>query len=97
MQRSRIDAFSHRLEYVAIENTTGAHMSGNPYTSARAKPEPCNLQSFEIDQRIERGDGQSFKDRDDVPTHIHTQKENAAIRWGEGRGESVNQAISQCA
>ena len=81
MQRSRINAFSHHLEYVAIENKTRAHMSGNPYTSVRAKPVPCNLQSFEIDQGIERGDGQSCKDRVDEPIHTRAQKKkNTTVR-----------------
>ena len=63
-------------------------------SNIRAKPEPCNLQLFEIDQGIERSDGQSWKDRVDVPTHTHThKKKNTPIGWGE---KSV-QVISQCA
>ena len=39
-------------------------------SNIRAKLEPCNLQSFEIDQGIERSDGQSWKGRrEDEPTH----------------------------
>ena len=41
-------------------------------SNIRAKPEPCNLQSLEIDQRIESSDGQSCKGRGDGPTHTHT-------------------------
>ena len=40
----------------------------------RANPEPCNLQYLEIDQGIERSDGQSWKDCVDVPTHTPKKK-----------------------
>ena len=36
-------------------------------SNIRAQPKPCNLQLFEIDQGIERSDGQSWKDRVDLP------------------------------
>ena len=48
-------------------------------SNIRAKPEPCNLQSLEIDQRIESSDGQSCKGRGDGPTHTHTQKKNKKL------------------
>ena len=36
-------------------------------SNIRVKPEPSNLQFLEIDQGIERCDGQSWKDRVDLP------------------------------
>ncbi len=42
----------------------------------RANPEPCNLQYLEIDQGIERSDGQSWKDCVDVPTHTPKKKKH---------------------
>ena len=44
------------------------------FLSIRAKPEPCNLQSFKIDQGIERGGGQSCKDRVDEPIHTYARR-----------------------
>ena len=41
-------------------------------SNIRAKPEPCNLQLFEIDQKIESSDGQSWKNRVDEPTHTNS-------------------------
>ena len=48
-------------------------------SNIRVKPEPCNLQKLEVDQRIESSDGQSWKSRLNVPTHIymHTKKKTA--------------------
>ena len=45
-------------------------------SNIRVKPEPCNLQNLEVDQRIESSDGQSWKSRLNDPTHIyiHTKK-----------------------
>ena len=47
-----------------------ALLTGQPslVSNIRANPEPCNLQEFEIDQRIERSDGQSWKRRQGEPT-----------------------------
>ena len=56
-------------------------------SNIQAKLEPCNLQEFEIDQGIERSDGQSLKSRVDVPKH---KKKKASPSDGE---KSINKAL----
>ena len=50
-------------------------------SNIRAQPKPCNLQLFEIDQGIKRSDGQSWKDRVDLPAL--TKKKNTTTRCGK--------------